>query len=245
MKVSCQECGEEFEALPLDRWTRRYCGKCVALIEAGQEAERQAESKERTERDQSQRIYQAKVPEIWKGITFDTSDSSIHKLAFTRCRKYAESFSPRQSGSLYLWSDGYGRGKTHLAACIANHVLHVRKYRVRFQKALALLLEIKHTYSDHSQGDESDILDSVLSFDLLILDDVGKGAASQWLTDTYWTVFDRRMEAGLPVVVTANIPLHNAGGGESLGDRIGFGAESRLRKMCGENVIEFKGKDLR
>lgn len=81
--------------------------------------------------------------------------------------------------------------------------------------------------------------------DLLVLDDVGIDQPSQWLVSTYWTVFDRRMETGLPVVVTANYNLFETEKGMTIGDRIGFGAESRLRKMCGENVIEFKGKDLR
>jgi DNA replication protein DnaC len=210
-----------------------------------EEAERQQEEREAAASRQRERIFQAKIPELWRNTTFETSDPAINRVAFNRCWEYAETFDPRKSNSLYLFSLKYGTGKTHLAACIANYVLHEKKFNVRYQKARDLLLDIRRTYSDRGDLDEAGLLDRVLSFDLLVLDDVGIDQPSQWLVSTYWTVFDRRMEMGLPVVVTANYNLFETEKGMTIGDRIGFGAESRLRKMCGENVIEFKGKDLR
>ena len=245
VRVTCDECGVDFEALNLARWTRRRCDTCIAKMNAEEEAERQEQAREMAEHDQARRIHAARIPAFWKDTTFASSDAGINKGAFVRCRKYAETFNPQTSPSLFLYSEKHGTGKTHLAVCIANHVLHEKKCRVRYQKARDLMLDIRRTYSDKSEGDEADILDTVLAFDLLVLDDVGIGRPSEWLTDTYWTVFDRRLEAGLPVVVTANCPLSGVEGADNLGDRIGFGAAGRLRKMCGENVIEFKGKDLR
>jgi DNA replication protein DnaC len=210
-----------------------------------EEAERERQEHEAATKRQRDRISQAKIPELWRDTTFETSDPSINRVAFNRCRRYAETFDPKKSPSLYLFSLKYGAGKTHLAACIANYVLLEKKYSVRYQKARDLLLDIRRTYSDRGDVDEAGLLDNVLSFNLLILDDVGIDQPSQWLVSTYWTVLDRRMEMGLPVVVTANYNLFETERGMTIGDRIGFGAESRLRKMCGENVIEFKGKDLR
>lgn len=245
VKVTCLDCGQEFEARNLGRWTRQYCPACTERVMQEEEAERQQEEREAATSRQRERIFQAKIPELWRNTTFETSDPAINRVAFNRCREYAETFDPRKSNSLYLFSLKYGTGKTHLAACIANYVLHEKKFNVRYQKARDLLLDIRRTYSDRGDLDEAGLLDRVLSFDLLVLDDVGIDQPSQWLVSTYWTVFDRRMEMGLPVVVTANYNLFETEKGMTIGDRIGFGAESRLRKMCGENVIEFKGKDLR
>lgn len=190
------------------------------------------------------RIWAAGLPPKWKNVGFGNSDPAISRVAFKQCQKYAAEFS-MGSKSLFLWSHKYGNGKTHLAACIANYVLREKGLRVRFQKARDLLLDIKHTYSGMSNQDETMILNNVLSFDLLILDDVGLDPHTEWIESTYWTLFDRRLEQELPVVVTANFSLHEPEKDESLGDRIGFGAVSRLRQMCGDNVIEFKGPDLR
>lgn len=245
IKVACLDCGQEFEARDLGRWTRQYCPVCTEKAKKEEEADRECQEHEAAARRQQERIFQAKIPELWQNTTFETSDPAINRAAFNRCKKYAETFHPKKSPSLYLFSLKYGTGKTYLAACIANYVLYVKKYSVRYQKARDLLLDIRHTYSDRGDLDEADLLNRVLFFDLLVLDDVGVDQPSPWLVSTYWTVFDRRMEMGLPVVVTANYNLFETEKGMTIGDRIGFGAESRLRRTCGENVIEFKGKDLR
>ena len=67
---------------------------------------------------------------------------------------------------------------------------------------------------------------------LLVLDDVGVDPPSQWLSATYWTVFDRRLEWQLPVVVTTNRHLEAPQGQVCLADRIGTGGVSRLIELC-------------
>jgi len=54
---------------------------------------------------------------------------------------------------------------------------------------------------------------------------------------------DRRFDWELPVVITTNKPFE--GRGEVLADRIGEGAASRLLGLCGGNVIDMSGEDLR
>ena len=49
----------------------------------------------------------------------------------------------------------------------------------------------------------------------------------------------------MPVVVTTNKPLEASGSEETLADRIGEGAVSRLIEMCQGNVIDMSGVDLR
>lgn len=229
----------------MGRWSRRLCDKCGDKLRAVQEEAEKETARAEAETRRRKMIDEAGIPLVWKNVSFATSDPKINKLALRQSKTYAEKFDPGESGSLFIFSRGYGNGKTHLAACIANHVLHELNLSARFQKARDLSLEIRHTYSDDSGRDEYSYLQWILSFVILVLDDLGKDAWSEHRENTYWTVFDRRLESGLPVVVTSNYSLYETERDVSLGDKIGFGCVSRLRQMCRDNVIELKGPDLR
>jgi len=186
----------------------------------------------------------ARIPPKWKEMTFDSSNAGLNPRAFKIAKRYAERFNT-WSPSLVFYSPGNGTGKTHLAACIANYVLHEKRLPVLFIKARDLMLDIRRTFSDRGDMTEADILDRVLSVQLLVLDDVGVDPPSQWLHATYWTVFDRRLEWQLPVIVTTNKLLEASQGEVCLADHIGDGAVSRLIELCQGNVIDMVGPDLR
>ncbi len=242
--ISCLDCGGTAEVANLGAHTRQLCDGCAKKRLKRErlwleDLQRQAEA-----RADRERTVLAAIPAKWRGVTFDSSDPNIHRTAMKKGRDYAESLVPGQSKSLFLYSHSYGTGKTHLAACITNYVLRERKLRVRFETARDLMLEIKRTYSERDFS-EADVLDRLLGFDLLVLDDVGVDPPTDWLKSTYWLVFNRRLDNQLPMVITTNYSLLNPEKDECLGDRIGFGAVSRLREMCGDNIIKFGGKDMR
>ncbi len=174
-------------------------------------------------------------------MTFDTLDPNIQPVAQRLAREYATGFS-KQSLSLVFYSPGNGTGKTTLAACIINYVLHELRCPVMFAKARDIMLDIRKTFSDRYET-EAEILDKVSYVDLLLLDDVGVDRPSEWIKSTYWTLMDRRYDWMLPVVVTTTKPFE--GRGEILADRIGDGAASRLLGLCQGNVIDMTGLDLR
>lgn len=238
----CLDCGEEFETTNLGIATKIVCSKCgderVKQEKEREGASRQAEAESRYHR----LISIAQIPPKWEEVTFDNSDPKLNSRAFKVAKRYAETFRA-QSPSLIFYSPGNGTGKTHLVACIANHILHEKRLSVLFKKGRDLMLEIRRTFSDRGEMTEADILDKVLSVQLLVLDDVGVDPPSRWIHGTYWTVFDRRLEWQLPVVITTNKPLE--GTGETLADRIGDGAVSRLVELCAGNVIDMTGPDLR
>lgn len=243
VKRMCPECVEEFEATNLGPATAQYCPKCAA-----ERARRQEEAERLATEAQEQARYRelvafAGIPPKWKGVTFSNSNPDLNPRAFKMAKRYAENFTA-DSPSLVFYSPGNGTGKTHLAACVANYILHEKRLPVLFKKARDLMLDIRRTFSDRGDMTEADILDRVLSVRLLVLDDVGVDPPSQWLRATYWTVFDRRLEWQLPVVITTNKPLE-AEGELSLGDFIGQGAVSRLIELCQGNVIDVFGPDLR
>lgn len=240
----CPDCGEEFEAVNLGPATARYCQKCGGERE---KREREREQQVRGELEVAryrELIALARIPPKWKGVTFESSNPDLNPQAFKMAKRYAERFNA-ESASLVFYSPGNGTGKTHLVACIANHILHKKRLPVLFKKARDLMLDIRRTFSDRGELTEAGILDRVLSVQLLVLDDVGLDPISQWLQATYWTVFDRRLEWQLPILVTTNKPLEAPPGEVSLEDRIGQGAVSRLIELCQGSVIDMTGPDLR
>lgn len=240
----CQECGGEFEAYDLGAFSRRYCNKCAEVKAVEEEERLRQEELARAEERYRKLVAAARIPKMWREVTFDNSDPTLNKAAFKVAKAYAERFNS-ESGTLVFYSRGYRRGKTHLAMCIGNHVLHQLRRPVLFKKARDLLLEIRRTYSERGAETEADILDQVLSVELLILDDVGVDNSSSWLESTYWTIFDRRLEWQLPTVVTANYPLEPELGEVSLGERIGYGAVPRLIELCNGQFLDMSGPALR
>lgn len=243
VKRICPSCGEEFETANLGSGTRRYCFKCAEEKTKELEEKEQIALRMLEESRYQQMVRIARIPPKWRDVTFENSNPGLNPGMFKLAKKYAEKFTTKSQG-LVLYSPGNGTGKTHLAACIANYVLHELRQSVMFEKARDLMLDIRRTFSDKDDT-EADVLDRVLSVGLLILDDVGVDPPSEWIKGTYWTVFDRRLEWELPVVVTTNKPLEAPVGQECLADRIGEGATSRLLGLCQGNVIDMTGLDLR
>jgi DNA replication protein DnaC len=233
-------CGSKFAATDLGRFTRKICDACIKKAELTEDLRVQAEAVMEAEKAQRERVKAAHIPADFQNVSFDTSNSKIHPAALAACQHYAMEFKG-SSPSLILYSEVFGSGKTHLAACIANYLLNTRHINVRFARAFDIIQEIRGTFNRGTREDEDDVLKRILSPTLLVIDDLGLTTPTDWSAETYWAMFDRRKEFKYPVVVTTNYYPND----EELGARIGKGALSRLLGMCGDNIITFKGKDLR
>ncbi len=238
----CKKCGQEFECYA--ELFRAYCQPCSVSIRKGEEKDELERLLRQSDEAFRRLVIAAMITPQWTDTRFSNSNKSINRKAFAVAEEYATTFNSG-SGAIIFYSKGYGSGKTHLAACIANHVLHDLRRSVLFKKARDLMLEIRGTYSDQGGLSEAEVLHRVLGVSLLVLDDVGIDTPGQWLEQTYWTVFDRRLEMQLPMVITTNYPLEPLTGEVGLGERIGYGALSRLRSLCAGRVIHTAEKDLR
>jgi len=206
----------------------------------------EAEEKSRRQEEEARMrklVWGANLPPKWRDVRFENTDPQKQPGAFKVAKKYAEAFS-MESPSLIFYSQGNGTGKSHLAACILNHVLYEKKVPVRWEKARDVMLELRRTFSD-GELSEASVLDRISYAKLLVLDDVGRDPASQWIHTTYWQLLDRRVEWKLPVIITTNLPLDGDGNGITLADQIGEGSVSRLRELCQGHVVDLSGPDLR
>jgi len=133
-----------------------------------------------------------------------------NKRAFKAVRAYADNFAamtpqkgnPAPGRNGIFISGGVGTGKTHLAAAIANQLMH-QGTPVICMTMIDLLERIKRTYAS-AKDDEVSVLTLYKSVPLLIIDDMGKEPPTEWAVSTIYNIINSRYEAYLPIVVTTN-----------------------------------------
>lgn len=135
------------------------------------------------------------------GIGLNAEKQRNLRQAFERALKFAE----EPKGWLIL-KGGYGCGKTHLAAAIANYRLE-RGYPALFIVVPDLLDHLRATFSPTSEVTYDERFESVRITPLLILDDLGTHAASSWAQEKLYQIFNYRYNAQLPTVITTNHEL--------------------------------------
>lgn len=125
------------------------------------------------------------------------------KTAYQR----ALSFAKDPDGWLVL-KGGYGCGKTHLAAAIANYQL-AQGHPVLFVNTPDLLDHLRAAYSPSALSGYDERFDQVRNAPLLILDDLGTQSNTPWAQEKLYQIFNHRYNARLPTVVTTNVDLES------------------------------------
>ncbi len=125
------------------------------------------------------------------------------RLAFDR----AFTFARKPQGWLLL-RGGYGCGKTHLAAAIANECLS-RGRPVLFVNVPDLLDHLRSTYGPSSEVSFDERFEEIRDAPVLILDDLGTQNATPWAQEKLYQIFNHRYNAQLPTVVTTNQDLED------------------------------------
>jgi DNA replication protein DnaC len=118
--------------------------------------------------------------------------------AFDRCRSYANN----PSGWLVLLG-GYGSGKTHLAAAIANQALALGR-QVLFIVVPDLLDYLRSAYSPNSDAGLDARMEAIREAPLLILDDLGAHHSTPWAQEKLFQIINHRYNSRLPTVITSN-----------------------------------------
>lgn len=126
-----------------------------------------------------------------------------------------------------------GTGKTHLAAALTRACMEVGQ-PVMFRRAAELYQAIRESY-DQSFA-EGTVLNEYAAVRLLVLDDLGAGALTDFERRYALEVLDKRLNALRPTVVTTNWPL------KEIRERMDERIASRLSSF---KLLAFTGKDKR
>lgn len=123
------------------------------------------------------------------------------ELVYTFCKRYAEGFSLNSPSLLFL--GGTGLSKTHLSLAIANVVLQ-KGFGVVYDSVHNLMTALeKERFSREPAEDDTNR--TLLSCDLLILDDLGTEFRTQFTTAAIYNLVNTRLMAGRPTIISTNL----------------------------------------
>jgi DNA replication protein DnaC len=166
-------------------------------------------------------LARARVPEHYRHCDFENfeTDNDIENVtreqlaAWNRSleqtklvvRRFAEEYSPldRGSGQGLLLMGQWGVGKTHLAIAALKEIVK-RGCAGLFYDYGELLKEIRSSYSSENPITESNVLQPVLSAEVLLLDDLGSSKPSHWALETVGHILGTRYNAKRPTIITTN-----------------------------------------
>lgn len=137
------------------------------------------------------------------GVGLNEKQQANLQRAFERALAYAEA----PEGWLVIMG-GYGCGKTHLAAAIANARIEEGQ-KVLFVTVPDLLDHLRSAFSPTDDDSESYSVrfELVRTISLLVLDDLGIESPTPWATEKLYQIVNYRYTARLPTVITSNHDL--------------------------------------
>ena len=119
--------------------------------------------------------------------------------------KAAHTYAERPKGWL-VFLGGYGSGKTHLAAAIANYRAKLGDPPL-FVMVPDLLDHLRATFSPNSNIAFDRRFDEIRTASLLVLDDLGTQSMTPWVKEKLYQLFNYRYNAELPTVITTSDSL--------------------------------------
>jgi DNA replication protein DnaC len=103
-----------------------------------------------------------------------------------------------------MFTGGYGVGKTHLAAAIANHQIASERNAL-FVFVPDMLDHLRSTFDRSSNSSFEQIFEEVRTAPLLVLDDLGTESATPWAREKLYQIINYRYVAKLPTVITTSV----------------------------------------
>lgn len=129
--------------------------------------------------------------------------SGTGKQVIGQVTRWADHFKAGKSSGLVL-SGHVGVGKTFLMCAIAKH-LALRGISVRFSDFFQLINELKESF--HGDNRDPSLLRPLHEFDVLIIDELGKGRGSEWEVSVADTLISERYSSSRAIVASTNYSL--------------------------------------
>lgn len=186
--------------------------------------------------------YKSKTLKDYRPITKSQRD------ALGVIRQFASAFVdgkvPRgKQNGLYIQGQ-IGTGKTYLTSVLANTIID-RSFDVLMQTSIELSESMrKHEY--HSDGIRNRYKDKCKSYDLLIIDDLGKDKATEWSVAQLFDVIDDRVANNLPMIITSNhsmIDLKDRLTPRDGDDVLAESIVDRINEAC--KLVKIEGESVR
>lgn len=158
-----------------------------------------------------QRLFAMSHLDELKDLTFETFKAygrkglgEMQARSIEQAFNHAQQYAKNLKGWLFL-QGGYGCGKTHLAAAIANYVVEMGVPTL-FLTVPDLLDTLRFAYGSEDTTFE-ERFDQIRNAKLLVLDDFGTQNATGWAQEKLFQIINYRYVNKLSTVVTTNLSL--------------------------------------
>lgn len=212
---------------------KRGCPRCrweaLNLAPADSDARRDAVAAVRAERINALLVGSGISPRFKDcSLANYRADDQAMVQALTVCRGYVDNFEHHyQAGRCLLMLGNVGTGKTHLASAMVQAVIREYAASALITTAGEVIRVAKGSMDRKASYSERDVLEELASFDLLVLDEVGAQAGTEYERGLLHEVIDRRYQRMLPTVLVSNMAA------QDLAAYIGERALDRLRQGGG------------
>jgi len=166
---------------------------------------------EAVERKRARQLRSLSNLEYLEHMTFETfipegrALNQVQRDNLRNAFEHALNFARSPQGWL-MFRGGYGSGKTHLAAAIANYRLGLN-FPALFVVVPDLLDHLRASYSPNSPVSYDERFEEIRTHSLLILDDLGTQSNTPWADEKLYQIFNYRYNARTPTVITTNCEL--------------------------------------
>ena len=182
----------------------------------------------------------AGVPAIYRTLTWESiieEEANAEAIAAGRSWAAGES----KANGLFLWSEGYGAGKTMIAAAAVLQILTSRPLRVRWLDCSRLLTDLNLPFGNPQYEAAAAALSRPKNGEVIVLDDIDKLPATDRNIQPIFTLVNDCVGEETPPIITANRHLDALA--DDFGRRFGGAIASRLVGHCLD--VEVAGRDRR
>ena len=177
---------------------KKHSRQCACDRKAYEEEQKYFKDKEHRElvsRNTSICFDESRMEE-WTFENADMSDAVMHKA-----KNYVDNWEKMQRNHIgCLFWGPVGTGKSYAAGCIANNLLK-REVTVKMTNFNTIIDDI------FPLADKTEYINALASYQLLIIDDFGVERNSEYALGIIFSVIDRRIRSGRPLIITTNLPL--------------------------------------
>ncbi|MGH2938287.1 MAG: ATP-binding protein [Solirubrobacterales bacterium] len=191
--------------------------------------------------DLDTRAATAGIPALYRGATWETiaEDEETREDAIAAAKDWAEG--KLDARGLYIWSDGFGNGKTQIAAAAIHQILEGRGAPVRWLECVRLLTDLNLPFGNPIYAKAAAKLQRPEPREVVVLDDIDKMPITDRNVQPIFALVNDCVGEESPLIITANRDLDSLA--DDFGRRFGRALASRLVGHCLD--VEVSGRDRR